>query len=130
MTIYCTRKRSICVLTAALALYGSSVAAAGQKPEVQRLFQSGAYEKAVEAAGDGDPASTFLAAQSLVKLDRNDQAVAQMTRLRASENPAWRLIGESGEALIGNDAGRAVELARRAVDADGGNPFAHYQLGL
>ena len=139
MTTFCTRKRSIhaggvagitFAVFAALAVYGSSVAADGQKPEVQRLFQSGAYEKAVEAAGDGDPASTFLAAQSLVKLDRNDQAVAQMTRLRASENPAWRLIGESGEALIGNDAGRAVELARRAVDADGGNPFAHYQLGL
>jgi tetratricopeptide (TPR) repeat protein len=129
MTTFCTRKRSIFALTAALAMYGSSVAAE-QKPEVQRLFQSGAYERAVEAAGDGDPASTFLAAQSLVKLDRNDQAVAQMTRLRASENPAWRLIGESGEALIGNDAGRAVELARRAVDADANNPFGQYQLGL
>lgn len=129
MTTFCTRKRSIFALTAALAMYASSVAAE-QKPEVQRLFQSGAYERAVEAAGDGDPASTFIAAQSLLKLDQNDQAVAQMTRLRASENPAWRLIGESGEALIGNDAGRAVELARRAVDADGNNPFAQYQLGL
>ena len=129
MTTFCTRKRSIFALTAALAMFGSSLAAE-QKPEVQRLFQSGAYERAVEAAGDGDPASTFIAAQSLLKLDQNDQAVAQMTRLRASENPAWRLIGESGEALIGNDAGRAVELARRAVDADGNNPFAQYQLGL
>ena len=53
-----------------------------------------------------------------------------MTRLRASDQPGWRLIGESGEALIANDAGRAVELARRAIEADGGNPFAHYQLGL
>ena len=23
-----------------------------------------------------------------------------------------------------------IELARRAIEADGGNPFAHYQLGL
>ena len=76
------------------------------------------------------PASTYLAAQSLVKLDRNDRAAAELTRLRASDNPAWRLIGESGEALIANDAGRAIELARRAIEADGGNPFAHYQLGL
>jgi tetratricopeptide (TPR) repeat protein len=53
-----------------------------------------------------------------------------MTRLRGSDQPAWRLVGESGEALIANDAGRAVELARRAVEADGDNPFAHYQLGL
>ena len=110
------------------AVSGSSIAA--QKADVQRLFQSGAYDQAVEAARDADPASTYLAAQSLLKLDRNDRAVAEMTRLRANENPAWRLIGESGEALIANDAGRAIDLARRAVEADGGNPFAHYQGGL
>jgi len=115
-------------LLAIWAVSGSSIAA--QKADVQRLFQSGAYEQAVEAARDADPASTYLAAQSLLKLDRNDRAVAEMTRLRASENPAWRLIGESGEALMANDAGRAIDLARRAVEADGGNPFAHYQAGL
>jgi tetratricopeptide (TPR) repeat protein len=104
--------------------------AAEQKPEVQRLFQSGSYEQAVEAARDGDPASTYLAAQSLMKLDRNDRASAELNRLRASDQPAWKLIGESGEAVIANDAGRAVELARRAVEADGGNPFAQYQLGV
>jgi tetratricopeptide (TPR) repeat protein len=107
---------------------GSTVSA--QKPEVQRLYQSGSYEQAVEAARDGDPASTYIAAQSLLKLERDDRAAAEMTRLRSSDNAAWRLIGESGEALIANDGGRAVELARRAVEADAGNPFAHYQLGL
>ena len=101
-----------------------------QKPEVQRLFQSGSYDQAVQAAGEGDPASTYLAAQSLLKLERADRAGAELTRLRASSEPAWRLIGESGEALLANDAGRAVELARRAVEADGGNAFAQYQLGL
>ena len=114
---------------AALAWSGSAMAAE-QKPEVQRLFQSGAYEQAVDAARDADPASTYLAAQSLMKLDRNDRATAEMTRLRASDQPSWRLIGESGEALIANDVSRATELARRAVEADGGNPFAQYQLGL
>jgi tetratricopeptide (TPR) repeat protein len=97
---------------------------------VQRLFQSGSYEQAVDAARDGDPATTFLAAQSLLRLDRADRANAEMSRLRSTDQPAWKLIGESGEALIANDAGRAVELARRAVEADGGNPFAWYQLGL
>jgi tetratricopeptide (TPR) repeat protein len=128
--MYCTRKRSIFVLAATLAVYASSVSAAEQKPEVQRLFQSGSYEQAVDAARDGDPASTYLAAQALIKMDRNDRAVAELTRLRASDQPAWRSIAESGEALLANDAGRAVELARRAIDADGGNAFAHYQLGL
>lgn len=139
MTMYCTRKRSIrpgsvaanaVILVAALALYGSSMGAAGQKADVQRLFQSGAYEQAVEAARDGDPASTYLAAQALIRLERGDRAVAELTRLRASENPAWRLIAESSEAFVNNDAARAVDLARRATESDGDNPFAHYQLGL
>jgi tetratricopeptide (TPR) repeat protein len=129
MTIKCTLNRSVWAVAALLAWSGSAVAAE-QKPEVQRLFQSGSYEQAVEAARDGDPASTYLAAQSLIKLDRNDQAGAEMTRLRSSDNPGWRLIGESGEALVANDAGRSVDLARRAIEADGGNPFAHYQLGV
>src|SRR5688572_15924233 len=119
MTTKCTLNRSIAAVAVVLACSGSAMA--GQKPEVQRLFQSGSYEQAVEAARDGDPASTFLAAQSLLKLDRNDRAVAEMTRLRASDQPAWRLVGESGEALIANDAARAVDLARRAIEADGGN---------
>jgi tetratricopeptide (TPR) repeat protein len=130
MTMYCSRKRSIFVLASALALYGSSVAAAEQKPEVQRLFQSGSYEQAVEAARDGDPASTFLAAQALIKMERADRAGAELARLRASDQPAWGLVAESAEALLANDGGRALDLARRAVEADGNNPFAHYQLGL
>jgi tetratricopeptide (TPR) repeat protein len=129
MTMYCTLKRSILVL-ASVVLYGSSVAAAEQRPEVQRLFQSGAYEQAVDAARDADPASTYLAAQALIKLERSDRAIAELTRLRGSENAAWRLIAESSEALVNNDAGRAVDVARRATEADGDNPFAHYQLGL
>ena len=129
MTMYCTRNRSVLALVAAVALSGSSVAAE-QRADVQRLFQSGAYEQAVEAARDGDPASTYLAAQALIKLDRGDRAVAELTRLRGSDNAGWRLIAESGEALVNNDAPRALDLARRAAESDGDNPFAHYQLGL
>ncbi len=129
MTTKCTRNRSIFpAIAAVLAFSGSAMA--DQKVEVQRLFQSGSYEQAAEAARDGDPASTFVAAQALLKLNRGDGATAEMGRLRASDQPAWQLIGESGEALIANDAGRATELARRAIEADQGNPFAQYQLGL
>lgn len=115
---------------AAILLGLTASAVFAQKPEVQRLFQSGSYEQAVQAAGEGDPASTYLAAQSLLRLERSDRATAEMTRLRSSDQQAWRLVGESGEALIAGDAGRAVDLARRAIEADGGNPFAQYQLGL
>ena len=135
MTSKCTRNRSLFAVITALAVWnlpGSSVivSAAEQKPEVQRLFQSGDYEQAVEAARNSDPASTYLAAQALLKLDRTEQAVSEFTRLRASDQPAWRMIAESGEALAANDAGRAIELARRATETDAGNPFAFYQLGL
>jgi tetratricopeptide (TPR) repeat protein len=43
---------------------------------------------------------------------------------------SWKLIAESGESLLANDPGHATDLARQAVDEDGDNPFAHYQLGL
>ena len=131
MTMNRTVNRSVSTFAAIFAVWavsGSSVGA--QKPEVQRLFQSGAYEQAADAARDGDPASTYLAAQAFMKLERNDRATAELTRLRANEQPVWRLIGESGEAMVANDTGRAVEVARRAVEADGGNAFANYQLGL
>jgi len=135
MTSKCTRNRSLFAVITALAVWnlpGSSVivSAAEQKPEVQRLFQSGDYERAVEAARESDPASSYLAAQALLKLDRTEQAGSEFTRLRASDQPAWRMIAESGEALAANDAGRAIELARRATETDDGNPFAFYQLGL
>ena len=78
-----------------------------------------------------DPASTLprraVAAEARSQRSRGRGADAAA---RAATQPSWRLIGESGEALIANDAGRAIELARRAIEADGGNPFAHYQLGL
>src|SRR5689334_19595978 len=115
------------VLLLGLVATGSAVSA--QRPDVQRLFHSGSFEQAVQAAGEGDPASTYLAAQALLKMERSDRATAEMTRLRASDQQVWRLIGESGEAFIAQDAARAVDLARRATEADAGNAFAQYQLG-
>ena len=134
MTSKCTRNRSLLAAGVALAAWivpGSPVivAAAEQKPEVQRLFQSGSYDQVVEASRDADPASTYLAAQALLKLNRMDGVAEEFGRLKDS-GPAWSLVGQSGEALAANDAGRAVDLARQATEADGNNPFAFYQLGL
>lgn len=133
MTSKCTRNRSLFAVITALAVWilptSSVVVSAEQKPEVQRLFQSGSYEQVVEAARDADPASTYLAAQALLKLNRMDGVAAEFARLKGN-GPAWSLVGESGEALAANDAGRAVELARKATEADGDNPFAFYQLGM
>jgi len=134
MTSKCTRNRSLFAAIVALAMWIVPaslvvVSAAEQKPEVQRLFQSGSYEQVVEAARDADPASTYLAAQALLKLNRMDGVAAEFARLKGN-GPAWSLVGESGEALAANDAGRATDLARKATETDGDNPFAFYQLGL
>ena len=131
MSTKCSRNRSIYAAAAVVAVFGVSGSSVwAQKPEVQRLFQSGSYEQAVEAAQNGDPATTYLAAQSLLRLERGEQAGEQFSRLSSQGQDGWRLIGSSGNALIANNAGEAVALARKATDADGGNPFAHYQLGL
>lgn len=134
MKSMCTRNRTLFAAMLALSVWivpGAPVisAAAAQKPEVQRLFQSGSYEQVVEAARDDDPASTYLAAQALLKLNNLEGVAAEFARLKGN-GPAWSLVGESGEALAANDEGRAVELARRATETDGENPFAFYQLGL
>lgn len=134
MTSMCTRNRSLFAVLAALAVWilpglGVNVSAAEQKPEVQRLFQSGDYEQVVEASRGGDPASTYLAAQALLKLNRMDEVAAEFARLKGN-GPAWSLVGASGEALAASDAGRATELARQATEADDNNPYAFYQLGL
>jgi len=132
MKTICSGNRTVLALAAAFAVSNllATSAVAGQRPEVQRLFQSGAYEEAVQAAQNADPASLYVAAQAMVKAEQPDRAREQFSRLRASDNPAWQLVAQSGEALVSGDSGRAVALARQAVDAAGDNPFAFYQLGL
>ena len=132
MKTICSGNRTILALAAAFAVSNllATSALAGQRPEVQRLFQSGAYDEAVEAAQNADPASVYVAAQAMVKAEQSDRAREQFSHLRANDNPGWQLIAQSGEALVSGDSGRAVALARQAVDAAGDNPFASYQLGL
>ena len=134
MTTICVGNRTGLVLAAVLAvsnlLATSTFADGGQKPEVQRLFQSGDYDEAVQAAQNADPASVYVAAQAMVKADQADRAREQFSILRASDNPAWQLVAQSGEALVGGDTGSAVTFARLATELGGDTPFAFYQLGL
>ena len=133
MAMYCPENRSIGAFVAALAVSNLLVlpvdATAGQKPEVQRLFQSGSLDEAVQAAQNGDPATTYIAAQAMVKAEQPDRAREQFARLKGGDQ-GWRLVAESGEAMLAGDSGRAVALARQATEAAGDNPFAFYQLGL
>jgi tetratricopeptide (TPR) repeat protein len=134
MKMICTGNRTL-LTVAAVALISNlagtpAMAEGGQRPEVQRAFQSGAYDEAVQAAEGGDPASIYVAAQAMLKADRAAQAREQFARLRGSDNPGWQLIAQSGEALVGGDTGGAVTLARQATEAAGDNAFAFYQLGF
>ena len=124
------RTISIFFVAAAVSFVQATSAMAEQKPEVQRLFQAGSYDEAAQAAQNGDPASLFVAAQAMSKAEQNDRAREYHSQLRGNNNPAWQLIGQSGEAVLANDGGQAVTLARQATEASGDNPFAFYQLGL
>jgi len=125
-----TMSRSNVVWIVAVAVSAwPSMAVAGQRPEVLKHFEAGQYQDAVDAAKGGDPASTYLAAQAQIKMEQADAAGASFQRMQ-SAGPPWSLIGESGAALLGNDAARAVQLARKATEAAGDSPWAFYQLGL
>ena len=101
MTTKCTRNRSILAILTAFTVWnwpGSSVtlSASEQKPEVQRLFQSGSYEQAAQAAEGGDPASIYLAAQALLKLNRMDGVAAEFAKLQRQRSTRVEAGGRIG----------------------------------
>jgi tetratricopeptide (TPR) repeat protein len=103
---------------------------AGQE-SVQKLLERGALDEAVQRAGRdrGNPESTYLAAQALIKMNDDGGAGERYSQL-GEMGEDWKAIGDSGRALLSGDVGGAESAANRAIDANGGNPFAHYQAGL
>src|SRR6185503_12234553 len=91
----------------------------------QKLFESGKYQEAadaVKAQPDAPPDQVYLRALAHRKLNQNDEAKQAFGSLAgAPEGSAWRMIGNSGNALVD---------ANLAVEADGGSAQARYQLGL
>jgi tetratricopeptide (TPR) repeat protein len=119
------------VLVAAFALFAAE-SAAQETQSVQKLLERGALEEAVQRAeGERDnPESTYLAAQAFLKMNNNDRAEQEFSRLRETGDDSWRAIGESGALLNSGNTEGAMEAATRAVAANDGNPYAHYQVGL
>src|SRR5262245_528700 len=119
------------LLTVVLTLC-ASIAFAQNSSQVQKLFEAGQYQRVVDAAQpDADPAVLYTAAQSHQKLGENDRAMERYGALASrDESDIWHFIGLSGQQLMQDDAGGAVESARHAVAMDGGMAEAHYQLGL
>jgi tetratricopeptide (TPR) repeat protein len=107
-----------------------------QPPAPRTLFEAGQYEQALEAVaqqrqlGAANPADTYLAVQSLVKLGRADQAKAELAQLEAAGDEIWKLIARSASALIDGNVGPALDAANQAAAAAPESFFAHYQLGL
>jgi tetratricopeptide (TPR) repeat protein len=119
------------VIVASIVAIASSVAFA-QAVSVQKLFERGALEEAVQRAeGErGNPESTYLAAQAFAKMENTGRANEEFARLRDAGDESWKAIGESGAALLGGDTGAAMNAAKRAVAANDNNSYAHYQIGL
>ena len=129
-----TRTSLLTMASAAIAV-ALAVPAAAQD-SAQRLLERGAYAEAVQRveterqAGNNDPASTYLAGQALLKLDRDQDARTEFATLSNGDNETWAAIGQSSIALIDNNLDEAVTAGRRARDMNGDAGFTHYQLGL
>jgi tetratricopeptide (TPR) repeat protein len=121
---------------ALLAVSSAAATLAAQEPvNPQTMFDAGKYEQAIAAineAGGATPESIYLAGQSYLRLNRQDEARAQFTKLSAGVDPptAWSLVGESAAALVEGNHPMAVEKASRAVELEPDQFHPHYQLGL
>ncbi len=108
---------------------------AAQEP-AQKLYERGAYEEAVQrvnterGAGNDDPVAAYLAGQALLKLNRDNDARAEFTRLAGNSDQTWNAIGQSSIAMLDNAMDEALNEGRRARDISGESGFAFYQLGL
>jgi tetratricopeptide (TPR) repeat protein len=103
-------------------------------PNPQSLYEAGSHEQVVKAiASQGDqiaPASTYLAGQSLLRLNRRDEARAEFAKLATGGDPTWSLVGESATALLDGNNGLAIEKATQAVAMAPDQFHPNYQLGL
>jgi tetratricopeptide (TPR) repeat protein len=119
-------------LALAMPLLLSAAVAAAQEASVQKLIERGSLDEAVQKAeGERDnPESIYLAAQAFSKMDNGGRANEEYSRLRERGEEDWKAIGESGAALTGGNLDEAMAAATRAVSANGGNPYAHFQLGI
>jgi tetratricopeptide (TPR) repeat protein len=124
------------VILAALSV--SSGQSAQEPPNLQKLFEAGRYEQAINAiASQGDQASPdaiYLAGQSYLRLRQPDNARAQFAKLSAgvpAEEPTpWSLVGQSETARIGGNTQLAIDTAKRAGEMAPEAFYPRYQLGM
>ena len=113
----------------AVAFAAASTVAAAQESS-QKLFESGNYGAVVERAASGAPEDIYLAAMAHLKAGNAGGANDELRRLQEQGDEAWKHVGASGAAMVAHNDGEAVAAGRRATEAGGDNPYAHYQLGM
>jgi len=133
--------RTTTILSMILMCAGSHVVL-GQAPadpakavtDARKLYDAGQYPQVVaETAPSADPRLIFLRAQSHQKLSQANearQAYEQLAGRPESESDAWRDIGRSGIAILGQDTAGAVAGANQAVMRNPSLPEAYFQQGM
>jgi tetratricopeptide (TPR) repeat protein len=93
-----------------------------QISEVQRLFEAGQYDQALQALAQarergeaGGSQDAFLAAHIQLRRSQTEDAKGDFTRLIESDDDTWRLVGRSSMALIDQNLDAALETATQAV---------------
>lgn len=118
----------LAILSAPAALHGQA------PPSPQNLYEAGSYEQAVSAiASQGEqvpPASSYLAGQSFLRLNRQDEARGRFATLVRGGDPTWTLVGESAMALLDGNRDLAIQKAAQAVALAPDQFHPNYQLGL
>jgi len=93
-----------------------------QISEVQRLFEAGQYDQALQAlvqarerGESGGSPEAFLAAHIQLRRAQTEDAKGDFTRLVDSDDDTWRLVGQSSIALVDQNLDAALETVTQAV---------------
>ena len=111
------RRSLVFVAVVMLGATAAGAAWAAQGESVQKLMERGALDEAVERASRerGNPESTYLAAQALIKMENDGGASEQYSRLREMGDADWKAIGESGAAFLSGNLDEAIERANKSI---------------
>jgi tetratricopeptide (TPR) repeat protein len=106
--------------------------ALAQDGTVRQLFESGQYQRVIDATVDSaDPQTLYVAAQSRQRLGATDEARRTYGQLAARpEGDVWHFIGLSGQHLLDDQTDAALGAAQQAAATAGALSSAHYQVGL
>jgi hypothetical protein len=115
-----TRYVFLIVVVALMTFSPSKSFSQGMHPQIEEWYERGQYNEVVNAVVPDPspyPHSVYVAARSLLQLDRPAEARAQYERLLAVGG-AWYWMGLSGMRHLDGDYSAAVDAAGQAVAAE------------